>query len=445
MVIRRLATAVICVFALWSQSDADFDFTPVFPTTVYVPWAESHFVADIDGDGHLDFVITSGSQVTSFLGDGEGGFTETSQLVDIGFSGLGDVDGDGYLDFVSGSIDGATLYLNDTAGEFVFHSVISTEYDLRRFDLADYDNDGVVDVLAMTSASVANRIDFFRGNPDLTFDAPVSIPLSSSGTRLLPADLNGDSYRDIVCVLSDNSFRVYLGSESGPFTLSDTGVGSVHGPADFNGDGHEDLFHIAAGMLWLHPGSGDGLFGAPVATSSGMPFGSSSWTDLRVVDLDHDGALDFVLNNGGLKFYLGDGEGGFTLVHEEVGLYYNLAQPSDFDGNGAFDLAAIRCDSMSPALHLSLSATIFRRGDLDGDGELFISDAIHGLDALFGDATLACEDAADTNDDSVVDLADMVFLVTYLFIDGDAPPAPGPTSCRCDPTPDLLDCESGCL
>src|SRR5262249_46901986 len=84
----------------------------------------------------------------------------------------------------------------------------------------------------------------------------------------------------------------------------------------------------------------------------------------------------------------------------------------------------------------------FRRGDSNGDGKGDISDAIHTLSALFsGTAHLACLDAADCDDDGQVNITDPIFWLGLLFSAGKAPPAPGPSTCGEDPTPDAEDCE----
>ena len=70
-----------------------------------------------------------------------------------------------------------------------------------------------------------------------------------------------------------------------------------------------------------------------------------------------------------------------------------------------------------------------------------IGDAVRILEALFSPAGhLDCEDAADVNDDSLIDVSDVVFALLALF-GGSEPPAPGPLLCGGDSTYDALDCE----
>ena len=52
-----------------------------------------------------------------------------------------------------------------------------------------------------------------------------------------------------------------------------------------------------------------------------------------------------------------------------------------------------------------------------------------------------CEDAADVNDDGVVDLSDPVRLLGHLFLGSERPPDPF-GNCGGDPTVDELDCKT---
>ena len=92
---------------------------------------------------------------------------------------------------------------------------------------------------------------------------------------------------------------------------------------------------------------------------------------------------------------------------------------------------------------MNLSGTpTFRRGDINGDNQVDLSDAISGLGVLFrGTSAVDCEDARDTNDDGQFDISDAIRILSLLF--GGSPPLPPPgTSCGVDPTMDGLGCLS---
>lgn len=81
----------------------------------------------------------------------------------------------------------------------------------------------------------------------------------------------------------------------------------------------------------------------------------------------------------------------------------------------------------------------FVRGDINDDSVINIADAVAGLTYLFNGGPAGCIDAVDTNDDGQANVADGVFLLGFLFSGGVAPPAPSP-NCGSDMTADALEC-----
>ena len=88
----------------------------------------------------------------------------------------------------------------------------------------------------------------------------------------------------------------------------------------------------------------------------------------------------------------------------------------------------------------------FRRGNVNGDAALDLSDPVALLGHLFlGEPGPTCPDAADANDDGKLDVADAIHLLAHLFQGGAAPPPPSAAD-PCpgfDPTADALGCPSG--
>lgn len=90
----------------------------------------------------------------------------------------------------------------------------------------------------------------------------------------------------------------------------------------------------------------------------------------------------------------------------------------------------------NPAITVVLA---FRRGDDNGDGVIDLADPISTLGYLFYGGPESCRDAQDANDDGAVDLADPIYGLMYQFYGGTPPPAPT-DGCGVDPTDDDLDC-----
>jgi hypothetical protein len=90
-----------------------------------------------------------------------------------------------------------------------------------------------------------------------------------------------------------------------------------------------------------------------------------------------------------------------------------------------------------------LPSQLFIRGDGNGDLGLDIADPVWLVASIYHDGPPApCPDAADSNDDGLVDASDVVYLIEYLFRAGDAPSSPFP-ECGLDVTEDDVDCQAG--
>jgi hypothetical protein len=126
-----------------------------------------------------------------------------------------------------------------------------------------------------------------------------------------------------------------------------------------------------------------------------------------------------------------------------VGVYLVTYSATDANNNDATE-TSFTITVICPAL--------FIRGDANGNGTINIGDPYWLLLYLFngsgsGPSQLSCKDAADANDDEMINVSDAVFLYSALMGGGAAPSAPWP-NCGEDPTglPGSLSCDSyaGC-
>jgi len=79
------------------------------------------------------------------------------------------------------------------------------------------------------------------------------------------------------------------------------------------------------------------------------------------------------------------------------------------------------------------SVAPFARCDANADGRLQISDVVWMLTELFvGGATTACRAAADCDGDGERNISDSLYALSYLFLGGPRPPAPYPECGRLD-------------
>ncbi len=83
----------------------------------------------------------------------------------------------------------------------------------------------------------------------------------------------------------------------------------------------------------------------------------------------------------------------------------------------------------------------FRRGDVDGNGDLEVTDVIKFLNYSFAGSEEApgCLDAADVDDNGTLDVTDAINSLNFQFVGSAGPPAaPGPSACGPDVNEDAF-------
>ena len=109
----------------------------------------------------------------------------------------------------------------------------------------------------------------------------------------------------------------------------------------------------------------------------------------------------------------------------------------DDDGDGLIDFQDADC-----ATHPECFPVPFRRGDVDLDGNVNVTDVVVLLGLAFGglpDPFLGCDEPRDVDDSGSIEVTDAVVLLEWLFRSGPAPPEPF-TECGLDTTPDSFRC-----
>jgi hypothetical protein len=270
---------------------------------------------DLNNDGISDIVLSKfgASDIRIYLGNGngtvrapsDGGVTSVSDPVnDIA---LADIDGDGKLDFIFAGISSAVFWGNGdgTIGAGVNLSIFSDWHDLA-VTTADVDKDGRMDVILAGIEGNFNTIHVAFSTPGrtLTYDDP-AILLDGIITDVAAGDFNGDTIPDIAVAYNNNAHgKVTI--------LVNTGLGHSFTPqsevlggappykslalADFDNDHRLDLAvgDISAGTanpttFLLFGGNGDGTFNDAI-----LPLSSGAGNPIQVVtaDFNSDGFPD---------------------------------------------------------------------------------------------------------------------------------------------------------
>lgn len=140
---------------------------------------------------------------------------------------------------------------------------------------------------------------------------------------------------------------------------------------------------------------------------------------------------------------LRDFDGNGTIDDSDRAVFARIQErsgdPRDLDGDWRItsaDVAATvqRCNGCS------MPDSPFRRGEVNGDGTVDLSDAISILNFLFvGGKEPTCQKSADVDDSGALDVSDGIRLLGYLYLGG-AEPRPPFGACGRDPNPDGISC-----
>ncbi len=187
-------------------------------------------VADFNGDGNLDFIMSFdfSSSCGLYLGNGDLSFTYTPLAGTAPMSPSGadaaDFDNDGDADFVVAPAAGDNdykFYVNLNKGDGTFETLMFDSYLLSFYDgvaAADFNNDGKVDLAAAGSGYLDVYIG--NGNGTFTFKPDQRYEGAEHSNSLDNDDFNGDGNQDLVA--ASFGVAVYTGNDDGTFTYLDT-------------------------------------------------------------------------------------------------------------------------------------------------------------------------------------------------------------------------------
>lgn len=380
-------------------------------------------IGDFDADGRADVGTVDPYGFAVLVGSGTGTFP-TRLAIDVGGYGgiVADIDGDGRADAVVSGRDGLlSIVLAREGGRFDVVPYVPTAGDLPMLVAAEVNGDGHLDLV-----TAKDVISILPGRGDGTFVQAPEMQVGASPHSIVTADFDGDGALDLATTSSDavlgtGSISVLLGLEGGRFSsamvIADGLPDVVFDPgplvaADFDGDGHTDLAVEGVSHDWLVVllGHGDGTFErTPTIVVPRPPSrGDRRVHDAMAVgDFDRDGHVDLATTSWDAEapeafpsrvvILLGRGDGTLHIASTlAVGPIAQSIVAADFDADGLADLATANVTPNFNDTVFSGVSVLVGRGDAT-----FRRLADEGVPSLFPE-TLS---VADFDEDGYEDIA----------------------------------------
>jgi hypothetical protein len=212
---------------------------------------------------------------------------------------------------------------------------------------ADFDHDGIIEVV-VAEWNTPHQISIFENDGLGSLAFSTSYPTPPNPYDLVVADMNSDSYDDIVVSSPSGYLAVYLNDRTGAFTqFSNEFIGGTVEDLAWgllNDDMSPDVIIMRelTGYCQIRFGDGTGGF-----IGDTLLYGVSQITDAASVDLDSDGDQDLVVTErwvSQIESFFNDGNGHFargTTATVGSGAYdtpYRLAV-GDFNEDSYVDVA----------------------------------------------------------------------------------------------------------
>ena len=283
--------------------------------------AASVYLVDMNNDETLDIVVGYGKGIAVLL-SGPAGLTTRKFLMAPEFVGAGkglfssqlvvalDVNRDGNRDIVLLNRNaGASLFLGDGKGGVTeVKSILPNVLEPTDAKVADYDNDGYLDLAILSGSRTVRTFNIFRNNGTSGFTHAISNRINEDETYggIALGDWNGDSRMDVAISVPKNvqiwgwpaGLLIYeqdtLGGLRAPYSKPTLDIPLAIISTDIDGDRREDLVieHNGWESIGYLIQSPSGLLPESLSISGGTGFNTTSFA---IGDINSDGCKDIVV------------------------------------------------------------------------------------------------------------------------------------------------------
>jgi hypothetical protein len=336
----------------------------ITPTTTPYLYPYAATIADVNGDGNGDVVVTNedSADVTVLLGNGSGGL----QLTSVGYATGGlypyspaivmDLNGDTLPDILVADDNQSLVWMAGFGdGTFQaardFYAPLPSNVYAEAISIAngDFNGDGFTDVVVSNYGDSSVGFTVYLSNPDGSLQPGVNYGSSGDYGYVAVSDFNGDGNLDIAASNYEGYVQIFSGTGTGNFiegpyySVSGAGqYGIVSGAFNTKTGvaGFADLAVVnlnASATVLTNTGTGGFTVGVPVTLTSGAcevaaaSLNAPTDTNLDLAISECDGTQVGVL--------LGDGTGAFTPAPDVPvgGSPYGIAV-ADVNGDGIPDI-----------------------------------------------------------------------------------------------------------
>lgn len=421
------------------------------------------YVADLNGDGHLDVMTGSSSEVRWLAGNGNGGFGSAQLVSDDHATTISlraeDMDGDGDQDILLAAIIGDRLAWHENLGNGNFgdYHVINEMHDgPTEVTTADMDGDELPDIVCVNrqeDEDVGAGLVWYRNLGGGNFALVDTLMARGWHEYVHVEDMDADGDMDIISCHGNDEMDWLANDGNGNFgppqelARNSTYLRFVETP-DLNNDGFPDILY---GLNDNAPERHTTLWRESTAAGEWKPFeavvlGGENFSKPITADIDQDGLLDIVVGSDGSESLVWLRNEGFEfstprLIARRFAYSPNSIDVRDINNDGWPDVLAgsIQDDFTSTSdfcFYINNGDGTFTAGppfetwyftqrdmelvDVDNDGDLDMLWASPGTNSSLNNAALGwVRNDGSSWSEPIIILSEMTNLLDVLVTDFD--------------------------